>query len=198
MVAVSIGAGIVLAVLFLVFWGRHPLAPGTEHATAPPAQEAPATAETPAGVTADIPAITKAMSDCDAVAAGDRDSLYFLVLPLLPANPNDQTWRANALQTIGNAYLLLSTQDALDGLRNHSLLLRPDRYTFSVLDSQTGQTYSWTSATRMSRLSFHDAGAVKTFKLGFDFSAAQTGAQWSAEIKRDPGTCYWVSALNRQ
>jgi len=36
---------------------------------------------------------------------------------------------------------------------------------------------------------------MKALKLGFDFSAAQAGAQWSSEFRRDPGTCYWVSVL---
>jgi hypothetical protein len=105
---------------------------------------------------------------------------------------------ARALQTIGSSYLLLSAKDALDGLRDKRLTLRPERYTFSALDTESGQTYSWTSATGMSRLSRRESSAVKTLKLGFDFSEAQTGAQWSAEFKRERGICYWLSALIRQ
>jgi hypothetical protein len=146
---------------------------------------------------ADIPAITKAMSDCDAAAASDPDTLYFLVLPMRPADPADRSWSALALQTVGSSYLLLSAKDALDGLRNNRLTLRPDRYTFSALDTESGQTYSWTSATGMSRLSRRESGATKTLKLGFDFSEQQAGAQWSAEFKRERGICYWLSALIR-
>jgi len=146
---------------------------------------------------ADIPAITKAMSDCDAAAASDPDSLYFLVLPMRPADPADRSWSALALQTVGSSYFLLSAKDALDGLRNNRLTLRPDRYTFSALDTESGQTYSWTSATGMSRLSRRESGATKTLKLGFDFSEAQAGAQWSAEFKRERGICYWLSTLIR-
>jgi hypothetical protein len=138
------------------------------------------------------------MSDCDTAAAQDPDSLYFLVLPLVPTNRSDHDWRAIALQTVGNAYLLLSAKDALDGLRDRRLVLRPDRYTFSVLDSVSGATYSWTSATGISRLARRDSGAVKTLKLGFDFTPTQAGAQWSAEFKRDRGTCYWVTVLVRE
>jgi hypothetical protein len=146
---------------------------------------------------ADIPAITKAMSDCDAAAARDPDSLYFLVLPMRSADPADRSWSALALQTVGSSYLLLSAKDALDGLRNNRLTLRPDRYTFSALDTEGGQTYSWTSATGMSRLSRRESGATKTLKVGFDFSEQQAGAQWSAEFKRERGICYWLSALIR-
>jgi hypothetical protein len=163
-------------------------APGTDRTATPPAAQAPA----------DIPAITKAMSDCDASAASDPDALYFLVLPLRQADLDDHSWNAVALQTVGNSYLLLSNKDALDGLRNNTLTLRPDRYTFSALDTESGQTYSWTSATGMSRLARRDSGAVKALKLGLDFSDAQVGPQWSAPFKRERGICYWVSALTRE
>ena len=45
----------------------------------------PAQAQAPAPATrpADIPTITKAMSDCDAVAALEPGSLYFLITPLV-------------------------------------------------------------------------------------------------------------------
>ena len=138
-----------------------------------------------------------AMKECDEVAAKAPDSLYFLVLPMRPADPADRSWNALALQTVGSSYQLLSAKDALDGLRNKRLTLRPDRYTFSALDTESGQTYSWTSATGMSRLSRRESGATKTLKLGFDFSEAQAGAQWSAEFKRERGICYWLSALIR-
>jgi hypothetical protein len=163
---------------------------------APPAQQAPPQSQPqPQAPPTDLPAITKAMSDCDAAAAQDTASLYFLVLPLVQANPADHDWRAVALQTVGNAYVLLSANDALDGLRDKKLVLRPGRYTFSALDSGSGASYSWTSATGVSRLSRRDSGAVKALKLGFDFSEQQTGPQWTAEFKRDPGICYWVSVL---
>jgi hypothetical protein len=195
-IAVAAVAALALAGLGFMFWGLKSReiasVPGTEQSgTAPtPATRAPA-------APADIPAITKAMSDCDAAAASDPDSLYFLVLPMRPTDPADHSWSALALQTVGSSYLLLSAKDALDGLRNNRLTLRPDRYTFSALDTESGQTYSWTSATGMSRLSRRESGATKTLKLGFDFSEAQAGAQWSAELKRERGICYWLSALIR-
>ena len=195
-IAVAAVAALALVGLGFLFWGlksrESASVPGTEQSgTAPtPTARAPA-------APADIPAITKAMSDCDAAAASDPDSLYFLVLPMRPADPADRSWSALALQTVGSSYLLLSAKDALDGLRNNRLMLRPDRYTFSALDTESGQTYSWTSATGMSRLSRRESGATKSLKVGFDFSEQQAGAQWSAEFKRERGICYWLSALIR-
>lgn len=199
LIGLAIAAVLALAALGLLLW-RGAKSPEVASVPAPATTTAPApnvARTTPAPPPADIPAITKAMSDCDTAAASDPDSLYFLVLPLRPTNPSDHTWSTLALQTVGTSYFLLSGKDALDGLRNNSLTLRPDRYTFSALDSESGQTYSWTSATGMSRLSRRESGAVKTLKLGFDFSEAQAGAQWSAEFKRERGICYWVSALTR-
>ena len=199
-IAVAAVAVLTLAALGLLFWGMKSRevasVSGTEQSETPATANVPPAARAPAAP-ADIPAITKAMSDCDAAAASDPDSLYFLVLPMRPADPADRSWSALALQTVGSSYLLLSAKDALEGLRNNRLMLRPDRYTFSALDTESGQTYSWTSATGMSRLSRRESGATKTLKLGFDFSEAQAGAQWSAEFKRERGICYWLSALIR-
>ena len=194
-IAVAAVAVLALVALGLLFWGLKSRdvasVPGTEQSGTPAATNVRPAAP------ADIPAITKAMSDCDAAAASDPDSLYFLVLPMRSADPADRSWSALALQTVGSSYLLLSAKDALDGLRNNRLTLRPDRYTFSALDTEGGQTYSWTSATGMSRLSRRESGATKTLKVGFDFSEQQAGAQWSAEFKRERGICYWLSALIR-
>jgi hypothetical protein len=146
----------------------------------------------------DIAAITKSMSECDSAAAAEPDALYFLILPLVPANPADQSWRSLALQTVGSDILLLSAKDALEGLRDKKLNVRPGRYTFSVLDNASGASFSWTSATSLARLSKPKVANIKSLRLGFDFSAAQAGPQWSAEFKRDVGACYWVSVLVRQ
>ncbi|HUI95426.1 MAG TPA: hypothetical protein VLX44_06720 [Xanthobacteraceae bacterium] len=143
----------------------------------------------------DVPSITKAMAACDEEAARNPASLYFLVLPLIEVAPGKHDWRAVALQSVVNAYFLLSDKEALEGLRDKSLALRPDRYTFAVLDPSTGISYSWTSATGLARLSKPDVSAPKAIKLGFDFSAQQNGPQWSAPFNREPGTCYSVNVL---
>jgi hypothetical protein len=168
-----------------------PVVPPSDQLTAPP----PTMQEPPPP---DLAAVKKEMSDCDNAAAHDADSLYFLILPLGPTKAGTNDWRPVALQTIGDAYMLIGANDALRGLGDGSLKVRPGRYTFSVLDSQSGMTYSWTSATGMSRLSRKQTGNAATLKLGFDFSPGQTGPQWSAEFKRDRGTCYWVMPLVRQ
>jgi len=167
-----------------------PVAPAS-----PAAPPGPSMQTFPATPSTDLAAITKAMSDCDAEAIKLPEQLHFLVLPMVPSKGAESDWRALALQEVGNTFLLLSAKDALDGLRDGKLMVRDGRYTFSVLDSATGQSYSWTSATRIARLSRPAPKEVKSLKLGFDFSSTQNGAQWSNEFRRDPGTCYWVSVL---
>ena len=167
-----------------------PIVPPSDQMTAPP----PTMQEPPPP---DLAAIKKEMSDCDNAAAHDANSLYFLILPLTATKPGAD-WRPVALQTIGDAYSLIGANDALAGLRDGGLKVRPGRYTFSVLDTHSGMTYSWTSATGMSRLSRKETGNATVLKLGFDFSPGQTGPQWSAEFKRDRGTCYWVVPLVRE
>jgi hypothetical protein len=166
---------------------------------APAAPGAPSTAPAvPAAPAADLAAIKKEMSDCDNVATKEPDTIHFLVVPLLPAKGAENDWRSAALSEVGNSFLLLSAQDALDGLRDGKLVVRPGRYTFAVRDTAGGKSFAWTSATAVSRLSRPLAQDVKTLNLGFDFSAAQSGTTWSNEFKRDPGTCYWVIVLVRQ
>jgi hypothetical protein len=190
--AVAVAAVVALALLGFLVWK---LAAPQRDALIPPVQT-PAPAQAPPKT--DAATVSKAMADCDAAAAQDRDALYFLILPMLPASKTDRSWAALALQTVGNSFILLSSKDALEGLANNTLVLRPGRYTFAALDTESGATYSWTSATGLSRLAKREAGAVKTLKLGFDFSEAQTGAQWTAEFQRERGSCYWVSVLVRE
>lgn len=165
------------------------------HRVAGPAQVVPPVAPAESAPPVDLAGISKAMTDCDARASQNPDSLAFLVVPVVRATIGTRDWRAGALQAVGNAYLLLNAQDALDGLRDGSLALRPGRYTFSVLDPSTGVTYSWTSATGISRLERPNSAALKTLQIGFDFSKQQTGPQWSREFERKSASCLWVAVL---
>ena len=165
-------------------------------APASPSETGPSLA--PAMPPTDLAAITKEMSDCDNVATKDPGTINFLVLPLLVANGAENDWRAAALSEVGNSFLLLSAKDALDGLRDGKLVVRPGRYTFAIKDPGGGPTFAWTSATAVSRLSRPLAQDVKRLNLGFDFTPAQSATTWSNEFNRAPGTCYWVIVLVRQ
>jgi hypothetical protein len=184
---------IAVAVLAIAAAGRMIGIPRAGHGVAIPGQIVPPTESGPREPTApDIAAISRAMAQCEDVAARNPDTLAFLVVPVVRVGAQTHDWRALAIEKVGDAYLLLSANDGLDGLRDGSLAVRPGRYTFSVLDPSSGATYSWTSATGMSRLERPDSAAIKTLQLGFDFSAAQTGPHWSKLFQRKSGSCYWV------
>jgi hypothetical protein len=167
-----------------------PVAPATP--TEPGASLAPLAPPT------DLASITKEMTDCDNLATKDPNTIHFLVLPLVPAKGAENDWRSVALSEVGNSFLLLSGGDALDGLRDGKLTVRPGRYTFAIRDPGSGQSYAWTSATSLTRLSRPLSKDVKRLNLGFDFSPGQSGTTWSSDFNRDPGTCYWVIVLVRQ
>lgn len=162
---------------------------------APAVPGAPGPSTLPAAPATDLAAIRKEMTDCDNVATKEPNMIHFLVLPLLVAKGAENDWRAAALSEVGSSFLLLSANDALDGLRDGKLVVRPGRYTFAIRDSGGGPSFAWTSATAVSRLSRPLSQDVKRLNLGFDFSPAQSGTTWSNEFNRDPGTCYWVIVL---
>jgi hypothetical protein len=202
-IGVSVGVLLIAAIGGIVGVRKPAQAPSAQVVppltpTSPSTPSAPTVQNIPGTPATDLAAITKSMSDCDAEAIKTPDQLHFLVLPLLPSKGAESDWRALALQEVGNTFLLLSAKDALDGLRDGKLVVRDGRYTFAVLDSATGQSYSWTSATRIARLSRPAPKDIKALKLGFDFSSTQNGPQWSSEFRRDPGTCYWVSVVAKQ
>ena len=201
-VFIGIAVGVLLiAALGGVVGPRKPVAPSDQvvmPAAPTTTPSAPGGSLAPFTPATDLASIKKEMTDCDNEATKDVNVLHFLVLPLLAAKGAENNWTSAALSEVGDTFQLLSAQDALDGLRDGKLTVRPGRYTFAVRDTVGDKTFSWTSATAVSRLSRPVSTDVKLLNLGFDFSPGQTGTAWSKEFKRDPGTCYWVMVLARQ
>src|SRR6202165_1021489 len=67
--------------------------------------------------------IERAIAQCEAEAARNADTLYFLVIPVVAADGNRQAWLAKSKGAVGKLLLLLGSQDTLDGLRAGSLRL---------------------------------------------------------------------------
>jgi hypothetical protein len=172
---------------------RRALAPGAnEPATSQPGQS-PSSFEPPQPSVAEV---KKEQQACEATAQQDPDSLYFLVLPVVRTEAGvASSFQPVPMQTVGSSFQLLGTDDTLAGLTDGKLKVRPDRYTFTVLDTANGASFSWTSATGMVRLGRKATSGFKNVTLGFDFSPTQAGPQMSAAIQRDRGTCYWVNVL---
>ena len=153
---------------------------------APAAPDASGPSIAPADIATDLAAIKKGMTDCDADAATTPGSIYFYVLPLRPAKGAENDWRSDALSEVGNTFLLLSGQDALDGLRDGKLIVRPGRYTFAMRDTASGQSFPGPRRPPPRACRSRSRRTSRPLKLGFDFSAAQTGTAWSNDSSAIP------------
>ena len=141
--------------------------------------------------------IGRAIAQCEAEAARSVDTLYFLVIPVLAVDGDQQAWLAKSNGTVGDS-VLLGSQDTLDGLRAGSLRLARRPFNFSILEPSTSRVYKWKPALGVHKFAIRDAKAVATFKPGFEIPAGGD-TQWAAggAITREAGTCYWTGALMR-
>lgn len=145
----------------------------------------------------DLPAIEKAMADCDDEAAKNPDALYFLIVPAISPTKDYQTWSPLSVGDIGTSVILLRSKDALDGLRNGSLVLFTGPYKFSIIDSNTDLTHAWPTVTGVTKFAKSDAAAISGFRVRFGFSDVVGDTPSNFRFPRDKGVCYWVSALLR-
>jgi len=141
--------------------------------------------------------IGRAIAQCEAEAARSVDTLYFLVIPVLAVDGDQQAWLAKSNGTVGDS-VLLGSQDTLDGLRAGSLRLARRPFNFSILEPSTSRVYKWKPALGVHKFAIRDAKAVATFKPGFEIPAGGD-TRWAAggSITREAGTCYWTGALMR-
>jgi hypothetical protein len=142
--------------------------------------------------------IEQAIAQCEAEAARSADTLYFLVIPVVAIDGNQQAWLAKSNGTVGASVLLLGSQDTLDGLRAGSLGLVRRSFNFAILEPSATRVYQWRPALGVHKFAIRDAKAVATFKPGFEIPAGGD-TQWAdgGAITREAGTCYWTGALMR-
>jgi hypothetical protein len=136
--------------------------------------------------------IQQAMTRCDAEAAQDPNSQYFLLTPVLPINFESAT----LLLPPGvphKSFFLIESQLVLGGLEDGSLELSSRPYEFSLRNSQTGQLHNWRSANGPAQFKLRDAASLSRFQIGLGFGEA--GVEWTGEYERSAGSCYWVNAF---
>jgi hypothetical protein len=146
----------------------------------------------PAG--ADFAWLTKAMEECDAEAAKAADALEFLVIPLKVSAGAQQTWRRKSLNDVGHA-ILLTADDAADGLRNKALSISNERYVFSIRDDVSNVIYKWSQSTGVKKFISPDAETIERFKVQFEFDGKPSDGDWGSVFVRRKGNCYWVNAV---
>lgn len=137
--------------------------------------------------------LTKAMEDCDAEAALQPSTVYFLVVPITSKPEDQQQWQAQSLNDVGNA-ILLSSEDAVEGLRRGALKIAAENYDFNVRDG-ANVLYTWTSSNGIARLTIPNASAIEGFNIQFQTPSRTAGTAWGTAFIRRPGTCNWVNAI---
>lgn len=150
---------------------------------------------TTASGTADVAWLQAAMRGCDQEAAREVGSLYFLVVPLALHGGGDlASWRAVSLNDVGNA-VLLSSDDALNGLRSGTLRIAAQDYVFNARDEVAKSVYKWSRTRGAAKFSTAGAERIASFKLQFLSGAGSDADAWGNVFVRRPGTCYWVLAI---
>jgi hypothetical protein len=141
--------------------------------------------------------IERAMANCEAEAGKHLDALYFLVLPLASTDGNMQRWSPLSIGQIGTSVTLLKSYDALDGLRDGSLILYPGQFVFSILEPSSNVTYRWKPATGVSEFITQEAVSIKSFKPGLQVIGLDPDTAWADTLTQQRPSCFWVSALLR-
>ena len=140
----------------------------------------------------DILSIKQAMTNCDEEAAHNPDGMYFLVVPVVPANIESATLLILPGEPFGS-FSLIPSQALLSGLEDRSLNLSERQYEFSVVDTESAQIQKWTPASGASKFTQSDAIALSKFQMSFDFGnekVIQTN-----QFDRQKGICYWANVF---
>lgn len=136
--------------------------------------------------------IQQAMARCDAEAAQDPNSQYFLLTPVLPMNFESATLLLPPGEP-HKSFFLIPSQLVLGGLEDGSLELSSRPYAFSLRNSQTGEIQNWRPANGPAQFKLPNAASLSRFQIGLGF--ADAGVEWTGEYDRPTGACYWVNSF---
>jgi hypothetical protein len=160
-------------------------------ADSPPASPAPTTDTAP-----DYGWIVTAMAECEEEAKLKLDTMHFLIVPLTPTGMSLPGWTPKPISAVGDSAVLLTSSDALIGLRNRVLVLYEKPITFAVSDPATNTVYKWKPAVGVAALKTKEAGQT-SFVLGFEIPDLAKDIEWGPTINLGKGTCYWINPMIR-
>ncbi|HEY7243757.1 MAG TPA: hypothetical protein VH678_07725 [Xanthobacteraceae bacterium] len=194
---VTVGIGLVglvalcAALLIAVQIARHPqaLPPVPEQAGEPGSSAAPDGKKAD-----DYDWLIQAMAECDAEAKKKLDKIRFLIVPLAPGGTSLPGWSPQPIGDVGRAGKLVSSEDALVGLRNHALRIYQKPVTFVISDSATGTVYKWRPAVGVAALNASQI-SVESVKLGFELPDVTDEVEWGPTVNLQKATCYWINPL---
>jgi len=166
-----------------------PASPEPVASSPPPELLEPIAVPVPTGGRTD-PIIQQAMARCDADAAQDPNSQYFLLTPVLPVNFESATLLLPP-GTPHKSFFLIESRQVLSGLEDGSLELSSRPYQFSLRNSQTGQIQNWRAANGPAQFKLPRAASLSRFQIGLGFGNG--GVEWTGDYERSIGACYWVN-----
>ncbi|HEY1364466.1 MAG TPA: hypothetical protein VGF60_19645 [Xanthobacteraceae bacterium] len=138
--------------------------------------------------------IVAAMAECQEEAKLKRDVMHFLIVPITPTGMSLPGWSPNPISSVGSSAVLLTSSDALIGLRNGALTLYQKPVTFAVSDPKTSTVYKWKPAVGVAVLKARDAGQTN-LTLGFEIPDLAKEIEWGPTVNVDRGTCYWINPV---
>jgi len=185
-VVILLGGGIVLGLQAVRSKGTSPSPPSAEGTPSPPQ---PATQN-------DYGWIVKAMAECEEEAKLKTDTMHFLIVPLTPTGMSLPGWAPDPISGIGEAAVLLTSSDALIGLRNRAFALYQKPIAFAVSDPDTKTVYKWKPAVGVAVLKTKEAGQT-SLTLGFEIPDLAKEIEWGPTINLSKGSCYWINPLIR-
>ena len=130
------------------------------------------------------------MADCEREAAKNPFALYFLVVPI--ALDKDVRQSPEQFEENYGSYSLMSSKAMLDGLHDRSLTLVSTPFRYAIIDSATGITKTWGTATGVSKFT-HDGGTTAFSKFRVAIDVAGRDPKWTSEFRRRTGVCYWIN-----
>jgi hypothetical protein len=153
-------------------------------------------ASTPADSAKDYGWLVKAMAECEEEAKQKADTLSFLIIPITSTGMSLPGWSPTPISDIGTSATLLTSGDAMIGLRNGAMMLYPKPMAFAISDPATNTVYKWKQASGVTVLKTKDVNAGG-FKLGFEIPEVGKEIEWGPVINLDKGNCYWINPLVR-
>jgi hypothetical protein len=138
--------------------------------------------------------LTQALDACEADAARQPGSLYFMVVPLVQsATAPDGALRARAMDNVGAA-ALFDSKVAMQELENGAVRISREQFILHALDVPTNGIYRWNSVSGVSVLSERHTALTGPFKIRLQ-TAPNDPLDWSNVTAEGVGTCHWVFAL---
>jgi hypothetical protein len=137
--------------------------------------------------------LTAAMKSCDDKAATEPNMLHALVVPL-KFDPKDiDQWRPRALNRIGNA-MVIPGDETLKGLRDKTLTISPDEYTFVIRNEKTQAISKWARSAGVKWFSAPAGDDVASLAMQFKPRDKGSDNIWGNPMVHQKGNCYWVNA----